>query len=539
MLKPSKNLYIFWILAVTFIYSSSANFGILFKWQPEFVNDIWSPTAIGFTAVFLLGYRLCLGVWLGSFWANIIFLSYPHSSGNLWHILWISASIACGKTLAIFVSCFLLRKLIGTRNLLFKVHDILIFMLVGLLGCSVSASINFLVVYFSKTSITTSYIMLWLIWLFRDLSGLLTLTPALLIFGHGFFPKGYRRIIEFIGSLFIFTIINEALFNDKYFFSQTDLHVSYLPLVLTMWITYRFGYGGAIAATLLTLLISLKGTIHGFGAFAGNNLANSLFFLQLFITTLSGTSLLLAGALYERKVAEEILKNELNQSARLATLGTLAASVAHELRNPLNVIQMAVHNIKNKHKDFSEDKHLENIQKKVNESNRIIEDLLSYTRIKMPKYGPCVILSLLDECIENLKEQFQALNVAVEKDYKVSHDFVIEVDSGHIQEVFVNVLSNAYQAMEDRKGRIKVTVFKKSHEYIQISIQDSGVGISAENLEKIFRPFFTTKKKGTGLGLPICSELISLHHGRMDVHSIEGQGTTFDIIVPIKRKILG
>ena len=239
----------------------------------------------------------------------------------------------------------------------------------------------------------------------------------------------------------------------------------------------------------------------------------------------------------ELKKAEEILKNDLKQATRLADIGTLAAIVAHELRTPLGVIQMAAHNLKNKNKLLLEDKHLDNIQKKVWDGNRIIDNLLNYSRIKKPSYEPCSILNLLDECVVNTSGQFQDMGVHIEKDYQIERDLTIEVDGNQIKGVLLNIISNAYQAVTDHQGKIVLTVKETAPEFLSISIKDNGVGIEPGDMDKVFLPFFTTKAKGTGLGLTICNEIINLHHGRLDIHSIKGQGTTVDIILPIKQKI--
>ncbi len=236
----------------------------------------------------------------------------------------------------------------------------------------------------------------------------------------------------------------------------------------------------------------------------------------------------------ERKKAEDMLKNELVQATRLADIGTLAAIVAHELRTPLGVIQMAAHNLKNKHKELANDHHIENIQKKVWEGDRIIDNLLSYSHIKMPILESFRILDLLDECVNNLSAQFYESNIVIEKAYKVQEDFMIEADSNQIREVLVNVLNNAYQSALATGENIVLEV-QEQEQMIKVKVKDNGVGIDKEDLEKIFRPFFTTKSKGTGLGLTISNEIINLHRGRLEVQSSKGEGTEVTIVLPIKQ----
>jgi PAS domain S-box-containing protein len=241
----------------------------------------------------------------------------------------------------------------------------------------------------------------------------------------------------------------------------------------------------------------------------------------------------------ELKKAEEILKNDLKQASRLADIGTLAAIIAHELRTPLGVIQMAVHNLKTKHKELATDKHVDNIQKKVWEGNRIIDNLLNYSKIKAPVINPCPILSLLEECLIIISRQFEDKNVSIERHYQVPHNFMIDADINQLREVFTNILINAYQAITGSDPKIILSVQKDNAEHLNIICRDTGAGIDPADLKNIFQPFFTTKAKGTGLGLVICNEIIALHHGRIDIESSKGVGTTVLISFPISHNISG
>ena len=259
----------------------------------------------------------------------------------------------------------------------------------------------------------------------------------------------------------------------------------------------------------------------------------------------------------ERKLAEDVLKRdkesletlvderskellstqqELKQATRLADIGTLAATVAHELRNPLGVIQMAAYNLKKKDKNLEGDRHLINIEKKVWEGNQIIDNLLSYSRIKIPSYEKVALLPALDECIGNVQARFADYNLVIEKNYGQDLPHTIEADGHQIKEVFVNIMNNACQAFNAKAGKIQVSVARDLDNHVRVAFTDNGVGIEEEDLKRIFIPFFTRKSKGTGLGLTICNELINLHQGKIEVKSIKGQGTSVSVILPIARR---
>jgi len=259
----------------------------------------------------------------------------------------------------------------------------------------------------------------------------------------------------------------------------------------------------------------------------------------------------------ERKHAEEVLKRdketfeklisekthelfktqaELDKAKRLSDLGILAATVAHELRNPLGVIKIAAYNIRKKRENSLLDKHLDNIEKKVLESGQIINNLLNYSRIKIPSYEKIQIYDILNECITFTKRRFHKQNVSIVKKFKSRKKKLIEADPLQIREIFNNILTNAYQSVSNKKGKIEISARDDGKGSIEISFKDNGMGIGKEDLERVFEPFFTRKSKGTGLGLTICNELVNLHSGRIDIKSKKGKGTSITVSLPIERE---
>lgn len=229
---------------------------------------------------------------------------------------------------------------------------------------------------------------------------------------------------------------------------------------------------------------------------------------------------------------------ELERASRLSDIGVLAATVAHELRNPLAAIGMAAYNIKRKarlEKMTGFDKSLAAIEKKVSDSEQIISNLLFYSRLKRPHYKPCDLLDVLEESIE-LIEGKREKNVAIIRKIDALKGLSIEVDAVQIKEVFNNLLNNAYDAVVSQKGKIKIVAENKD-EFIRVTIEDNGSGIDKSILAKIFDPFFTTKAKGTGLGLSVCRQIMNLHGGEMEVESEPRHGTSFMVRLPKKRRI--
>jgi len=260
-----------------------------------------------------------------------------------------------------------------------------------------------------------------------------------------------------------------------------------------------------------------------------------------FIEALSG---IVAEAINKFNLEDKIKKEhamldsahkELEQVRRLSDIGTLAATVAHELRNPLAAIRMASYNIRRKAQNPLLDKHLVTIEKKVNESDQIINNLLFYSRLKLPQYESINICEIIEECVAIAKDRYQKNKISIEVTLKPLENISVEADPLQIIEVFSNIVGNAYEAIIDGQGAIGIDG-SLDNSFVKISVKDNGVGISPEDVQKVFDPFFTTKAKGTGLGLTVCKQIIGLHGGIIDIMSRKNNGSTVIIKLPMHRE---
>lgn len=242
----------------------------------------------------------------------------------------------------------------------------------------------------------------------------------------------------------------------------------------------------------------------------------------------------------ELRQEKKIIEKQLEDSRRLADIGTLAATVAHELRNPLGVINTAIYNLKAKIGDNQNFiKHIVNIEKKIAESDQIIENLLSYSRLKIPNYEKLNVFSLLDDCLASCRNKYTGYNVEVKIDYdNCQRGLSMDADPMHITALFSNILDNAYQAFDDKKGRIIISVgCDKKKDTLNIVFTDNGCGMEEPELYKAFEPFFTTRSRGMGLGLSVCRQVVNLHSGAIDIKSKKGEGTSVYVSLPLKAKL--
>ncbi|NQT24624.1 GAF domain-containing protein [candidate division KSB1 bacterium] len=231
---------------------------------------------------------------------------------------------------------------------------------------------------------------------------------------------------------------------------------------------------------------------------------------------------------------ERELERRLFKSEELASIGELSAGIAHEIRNPLVSIKNSVSLLKDETQLTDEGQQLlEVVREESNHLAAIVEDFLQFARPKKPNFQKEDVNYLMSESIKRCLD-VNGKKVGWIESYSKSLPEV-SLDRYQIHQVVHNLLLNGMDAIGD-KGSIEIKTSSnktKDGETIQISIQDTGLGIPVKNLPKIFQPFFSTKEKGTGMGLAICSRIIEEHKGDISVESEEGFGTTFTIKLPV------
>jgi len=225
---------------------------------------------------------------------------------------------------------------------------------------------------------------------------------------------------------------------------------------------------------------------------------------------------------------------KITESKKLATLGQLAAGIAHEINNPLGGIVMYAHMLK---EDLIKAENRENVHKIAREADRcktIVKGLLDFARQTKPERTESNINLVLNEVIALLEQQSIFHNISIIKDESPSIPLV-EVDVGQIQEVFMNLILNAAQAMDGSGTLTAITRLVNDATSVEIEIRDTGPGIPPEKIDKIFEPFYTTKEigRGTGLGLSIAYGIVERHHGSIRVESEVGKGTVFFVRLPV------
>ena len=235
-----------------------------------------------------------------------------------------------------------------------------------------------------------------------------------------------------------------------------------------------------------------------------------------------------------QKTTADLRKTEsqLIRSEKLAALGQLAAGIAHEIRNPLTSINILIHSLRERlPSENSQQEDLKVIEEEIHRMNEIVDQFLRFAKPASPLLEKTDVLSIFEETLQLLRPQIEKQRIVVEKEFQALP--MIQMDPEQMKQAMLNLLLNAIQAMPEGGQLTMKGQNSKDGQWIHLSIEDSGMGISPEDIDKLFDPFFSTKEGGIGLGLSITHRIIDQHHGKIEVENAPEKGTIFTVWLPI------
>ncbi len=232
------------------------------------------------------------------------------------------------------------------------------------------------------------------------------------------------------------------------------------------------------------------------------------------------------------------LQEQLQESEKSAVVGRLASAIAHEIRNPLNYINLSLDHLRKKFQPEDESKQ-ENFDKltkqlkiEVDRINNQVTEFLRYSRPKKLNLQPINIRNVVEDSLRIVEPQACETNIKISIIERENVPNVLG-DAEVLRSVFNNLFINATQSMENGGGNLNI-ILSSDADCVKIEVKDTGNGIPVENLEKIFEPYFSTKETGTGLGLAIVKRIVDDHNGKIEVESEENVGTTFIVELPME-----
>jgi two-component system, NtrC family, sensor histidine kinase HydH len=232
----------------------------------------------------------------------------------------------------------------------------------------------------------------------------------------------------------------------------------------------------------------------------------------------------------ERAREQRELEEQLNQAERLAALGQMVAGVSHEIRNPLGIIQSTAELLGQMPNADESQKRLSTvITEESSRLNNIVTEFLDFARPQEPALRDCLLEEVVNKNISFLQPELKKRHITISHNIR-GRSFKIKADPEMLYRVFLNIFVNAIQSMNDG-GNLRVRIGEEKAHFI-VEIEDSGCGIPPEQLKTIFNPFFTTKDKGSGLGLSIVKKIVEGHGGDIMIKSRRDTGTTVMIKLP-------
>jgi signal transduction histidine kinase len=264
--------------------------------------------------------------------------------------------------------------------------------------------------------------------------------------------------------------------------------------------------------------------------------------ITVVLLVILGVATYLVNKLHDTDEERVTTLHHMEYSERMASIGRLAAGVAHEINNPLAIINEKaglIHDMFILKEQYAGDQKLiglvESVQSSVERCGAVTRRLLSFARHMDVDIRPVKFKELIEEVLGFLGKEAEYRSIKV--DVEVREIATIESDRGKLQQILLNLVNNAFAAMADG-GHLAIKVYQESAKFISVEVADNGCGIPEVDLKRIFEPFFSTKKTkgGTGLGLSITYGLVREIGGDIRVESTVGKGTTFTVMLPLEAK---
>jgi signal transduction histidine kinase len=555
MFEAGKNLraivkavlkYIFQIAVVSGAYFAAGRLGLATPFTSGNVSPVWPASGIALAAILLWGYRVSPGIAAGAFLVNF-WTQVPHTA---------ALGLAVGNTLAAVTGAFLLHQIPDFHLSLSRLRDVLGLIVFAAIGSTtVSASVGVTVLFATHvhpwSNLGTAWLMYWL----GDGMGVLLVAPLALTFPTLWKIRSRSRIAELTLLVLLLSVACFFIFTDRTLFALKLNVLGFAAFPFVIWAAIRFGISGCALSTLAIAAIGTTATARGGGPFARDIPVLSAAMLQLYFAVLAVSGLTLAAVIAERERAEsgreQLVREQaakeaqlqaqevLRESEKLAATGRLAATIAHEINNPLESLTNLLYLIES-------DTSLSDTARRfacaaaqeVKRTAHITKQMLAFHRQSTTPVD-ISLSEVLDNVVELYAAKIEQSGITVQKQYDTAA--TIKGFPAELRQVFANLLGNAIEA-SGQHGVIRLHTFA-SREWsnarrsgVRVVIADNGVGISPENRGRLFEPFVTTKgERGTGLGLWVSSGIVQKHDGSIRLHSSTRagrSGTCFSVFLP-------
>ena len=500
-----------------FLHVAGGAFGNYLSALSQSTVFFWPPVGLSLALLLIYGYRY----WPAIFVAGIVQAVLAGAS---------SPSIllfAGGSTLGPLITTYILRRYINFNYKMEKLRDVIGLIFIALpISATILSTIVTTARVINNTVLPANFPIVWMnIWVSDLLSNIIVATPLVLWFCHDL-PKKFplKRVLESIGLAGVVLGVCLIIFSKGLEGAGPKTYLVFFPVI---WAALRYGPRETMTIVFIFCSLAVKTTAEKYGPFIVNGPTENLLYLRAFMLIYAISSLMLAAAVFERRQFEK-RKNSFIEIA------------SHELKTPLTSLKILTQMLK---KDAEkEKKHVEQfnvMEEQINKLTGLTSSLLDLSRIQAEKFTLkkefVSLQKIIDSAITTVQYTEKSHKIIVPSNVRVK----IFADKERIGQVLINLITNAIKHSPYAK-KVIVDVVTQG-DFVQISVQDFGVGISKEKLGMIFERFYQISEgkelEGLGLGLFISSEIIKQHNGKIWVTSDEGKGATFFFTLPIRNKL--
>jgi len=562
-LKHNRDLQ---IVVVAVLFYASACLGYFLTFPEAGSLSAWPPSGVAFALILLMGSQAWPGIAIGSLLASL--MSHWNDAAVPVHaVVAISAFTAISHTAEALIGNWLVKKWIRD-DLPFKTsRGAFQFLFVAVLMCLAGALLGTFALYANDVIWDAALLRTCVSWLVGNVVGVLLFTPFILSVARNIqFKFSTEKALE-IGLFLIGALLIVFLLREEYFSATLQRALPFLILPFFLWLAFRFELIVAMGSVLVVSLLAIYFTVENQGPFVLTEPYYSMLLLQIFICVVTISTLVISATVKERTVAqrsllefngnleamvlertkalqnevltrkeaeEKLQRSNLELSKRNTELDNFVYSVSHDLRAPIASV-LGLINLAKKDRDLDmKDTYLNMINNSALQQDHFIKEILDQSRNSRLEVKREAILfqPIIDETFNQLSFATPT-GKAVEKIISVHQTKPFYCDRWRLKVILNNVISNAIRYRNGRDPVIKVNV-NITEKGAAVCIEDNGKGIAHEHLENVCRMFYraTDDGAGSGLGLYIVKETMDKLNGSIHIDSVEGKGTTVELIIP-------